>query len=260
VPAPSYTVVTCHFGDTFWIEHTLGRVDQLSDGRIEGVLIVDQDRQSGLNRDLLAGLPRVQEVLDFPADQEQVAILGHDHPAALNQALRQVDFCTSHVMVLDSDCFPIDTSWLDRLQDTTMAADPAKWGLTHPCLMVFPSALAPQLDFSEGLLEVGMDTGRLVGLQATRLGQQVEFSRPEGAFMGRKGTFYLGRSVYHHGSSSFASSADARLLGAVDVRTEAVYRQAVQEGRFSLTRMERALLAREQARVHVRSVVKRRTS
>ena len=56
VSPPSYTLVSCHFGDPFWITHMLKQVDALSDERIARVVLVDQSRESGA---LLATLPRV---------------------------------------------------------------------------------------------------------------------------------------------------------------------------------------------------------
>ena len=235
-----YTIITCHFGDPFWVRHCLTQVDRLSDDRIAGVIVVDQDRGSSAE---LARLPRVSSVVEFRVDEEQVEILGHDHPASLNRALAEVQLDTSHVIVLDSDCFPVDDRWLGLLQDITLAADPAKWGLTHPCLMAFPAAYARQVDFAEGLHEVGIDTGRLVGLQLARRGAEVSITRPEGAFRGKRGTFYLDRSIYHHGSSSFASSTDPRLNSVINPPMEALYRDCVTRGRFELSAGERARLA-----------------
>jgi hypothetical protein len=236
----TYTVVTSHFGDTFWIRHSLTQLDRLSDDRVERVVVIDQSRRQ---REELAALPRVADVVTFDPDERQIHTLGHDHPASLNRALATVDFVTSHVLILDSDCFPMDPSWLDELGDATVAMDPAKWGLSHPCLMSFPSAIAKRLDFAEGLEEVGLDTGRLVGLQLRRLGVAVQFSQPEAAFRGHRGYFYLGRKAYHHGSGSFGHSTDARLLRQVDRRTEAFFQGKVARGETTLSVRERVRLA-----------------
>lgn len=255
--AHDYTLVTCHFGDPFWIRHCLAQVDRHSDGRVAEVVVVDQDRGSAAN---LEALPRVREVLAFPVDDQQVAILGHDHPAALNRALAHIEVRTSHVLILDSDCFPVNPSWLDRLADVTVAADPAKWGLSHPCLMAFPAATRGSVDFAEGLAEVGLDTGRLVALQLARSGHDPHFTRPEGAFLGKRGTFYLERSVYHHGSASFASSTDIRLASTVDPVAESVYRRQVERNCYRLSRAQRARLQARQVARQVSSVVARASS
>ena len=228
----SYTVVTCHFGDPFWITHALTALDRHSDGRVRQVVVVDQSRCSEA---ALAKLPRVSRVLAFPVDQGEIGCVGHDHAASLNRALRSIAFSTSHVLVMDSDCFPVDPSWLDRLGDVTLAGDPQKLGLSHPCLMAFPREFAGAIDFAEGLREVFIDTGRLVGLQLARAGAAVAFTRPRRAFCGLRGDFYLDGTVYHHGSASFISSGDDRLRRQVSAAEEEFYRRLVARGQYGLT-------------------------
>jgi len=231
----TYTVVSCHFGDPFWITHTLNQIDALSDDRIASVVLVDQSRKSA---DYLTTLPRVGQVLTFPPDLDQISWMAHDHPASLNRAMAAIDFTTSHVLVLDSDCFPIDASWLDRLSNATMASDPFYGSLSHPCLMAFPAEVAPKLDFAEGIREIGIDTGRLVALQITKAGTPVTFTRPAVAFSGYRGHFYLDRSVYHHGSASFMAADDERLTRQVSPQREMRYRSYIEAGQFELPRRE----------------------
>jgi len=235
----SYTLVCCHFGDPFWITHALTQVDALSDERIASIVIVDQSRKSEA---MLKTLPRVTEVLTFPIDAEQVRGLGHDHPAALNRAMASVDFETSHIMVLDSDCFPLDDSWLDRLKDVTLAGDPAKAGLSHPCLMTFPTAMASIVDFTEGL-QVGIDTGRLVALQIAKAGLPVFLDQPlkQKGFGARHGHYYLQGSVYHHGLASFISAQNIRLTRQVSPHWEMIYQRRIAAGHFDLSVADRIL-------------------
>lgn len=235
----NYTVVTCHFGDRFWIAHCLEAVDALSDSRVVEVVIVDQSRESAA---FLQTLPRVGRVLDFPLDEEHIQSVGHDHAASLNRALRQCTFSTTHVIVLDSDCFPVKKNWLDELPEVCAAGDPMKWGLTHPCFVAIPVGLAARLDFSEGLLEVGIDTGRLIGLQIARLGTPIEIDAPVAAFRGTRGHFYFDESVYHHGSASFLSADDPRIRNKVNAAREAFYRNRILRGSFSISWLEYVLM------------------
>jgi len=250
VNPPSYTLVSCHFGDPFWITHMLKQVDALSDERIARVVLVDQSRESGA---LLATLPRVSEVLAFPPDLDQIEMMAHDHPASLNRAMSAIDFSTSHVLVMDSDCFPVDASWLDRLSHATMASDPFYGSLSHPCLMAFPAELAPRVDFADGIREIGIDTGRLVGLQIAKTGTKVTFARPEVAFSGYRGHFYLDRSVYHHGSASFIAAEDERLTRQVSPQREMRYRSYIEAGQFELPRREWLSLKRDGAKRRLKS-------
>ena len=200
---------------------------------------MDQSRNSA---GLLSELPRVREVLKFPVDQRQVALLGHDHPAALNRALAAGDIQTTHVIVLDSDCFPVSDRWLNAVDDITMASEPAYWSLSHPCFMVFPVAAAKHLDFAEGIAEVGIDTGRLCAMQLVKAGYAVSLSHPRAAFGGYRGHFYLNNAVYHHGSATFVSASDERLTRQVSTHVERRFRNAVASGRFELSLSDRIWL------------------
>ncbi len=237
----TYTIITCHFGDIFWINHCLRQIDKFSDSRIEAVIVVDQSRAAA---DALMRLPRVTKVLSFPKDATQIEILGHDHPAALNRALAELEIETSHIIILDSDCFPVNSGWLGKLRDLTVASDPAMWGLSHPCLMAFPVRFQHTLDFAEGLREVGLDTGRLVALQIARTGTEVWFTRAKPAFDGYKGDLYLSGSIYHHGSASLVEANIEQWLSGVrvDKYREVLFRRKVEHSNFEISTGEKMIL------------------
>jgi hypothetical protein len=249
-----FTSISCHFGDPFWITNTVKHIDEFSDARIATVIIVDQDRGSA---GWLSTLPRVSQVIDFPVDEHEVQLLGHDHPASLNRALRSIEVSTSHILILDSDCFPIDSGWLDVISNVTVASDPHYWSLSHPCLMALPSEARSCVDFSQGIAETGIDTGRLVALQLAQSGFPVTFTHPTPAFRGYRGHFYLNGSAYHHGSASFAHSSDERLVRQVNAEREPIFRNHVERGEYDFARGElanmrvRGALRRARARLKV---------
>ena len=237
----TYTLVIAHFGSTFWVRHTLEQVDRLGGPQIKAVVIIDQNRDGG---DELVGLPGSPTVIQFPQNHALIEAAGHDHPYALNRAIRETKFTSSHVMIMDSDCFPVDDSWLgilDQHDRPHLAMDPRGGGLTHPCFMVFPVDSVGFLDFQQGLISRGIDSGRLVGRQLAEARLKPLFLRPTLAAWG-KGHYYLERSVYHHGSGSFFSSNDHRLLKQANEDEDVIYRGAISEGRFSLTLVEKLQL------------------
>ena len=234
---PTYTVVSCHYGDLFWIRHMLTQVQALSDGAVKGAVIVDQSRNSA---DALRALPLVTEVLTFEPDLDQVAVEGHDHPAALDRALKHGTFSTSHIIVMDSDAFPLRQDWIKKLDDISLALVPGKAKLTHPCLMVFPVRVKDYVDFSEGYLErrdskSAPDTGRRVGKQLRERGEEVTLLPHTPAFNGYRGSFYLDGSYYHHGHGSFVSGEHAQYKGFVSLASEKLYRKRVLQHRFTLS-------------------------
>lgn len=242
----SYTVVTCHFGDRFWVGNLARRLADFHDPRIGQIVVVDQSRDS---MDFLLGLPGVTAVLEFPADEAQIALGGHDHPASLNRALAEYAFTTSHVVIFDSDAFPLAPDWVDLLEDVTLAEVPGSDGeLSHPCFMCFPVAAIPFIDFSEGFLQrvdhssrFRFDTGRMVAKQLRQRGYEVTVSRSKPGFSGFRGDLYLEGRVHHHGHASH-TSAPLDLRRSMSQKTEDLWKRKIQKTQMSLTPLDYVLL------------------
>lgn len=170
-------------------------------GQIAEIFVIDQNREKPpVNIDSRITL----RVKRFPSDPVQLELLGHDHPASLQQAIHSIRFSGERIIIMDSDCLPVNDQWSSKLSEVTMpllAADPAKWGLTHPCYMILEVSSLRYVNFSEGVSTVGIDTGRLVGHQLSSAGIQLKLDHGRPAPWGR-GYFYHGGAVYHHGSAS----------------------------------------------------------
>ncbi len=229
------TILTCHFGDRFWISQLLSAVAQFSDSSIREIVVVDQSRKS---EEWLLGQTNVNRVLTFPENHQEIALMGHDHASSLNRALSETIFTTSHILIMDSDCFPIRSGWLDNLANVTLASVPKNFGLSHPCFMLFPTSVRRDIDFQEGIYTIGMDTGRLVAAQLARAGFKVFFTQPTPAFQGLRGNFYLDGKLYHHAAGSFLSSINEVLLAQVNARQEIIFRRRVQTRDFNLSILE----------------------
>lgn len=242
----SYTVVTCHFGDLFWVSNLVQKLAGFDDPRVVEIVVVDQSRES---RGYLSGLPGVTAVLEFPADQPQIALGGHDHPASLNRALAGYAFTTSHVVIFDSDAFPLTPDWVDFLDDVILAELPGSGGeLSHPSFMCFPVTAIPFIDFSEGFLQrvdessrLRFDTGRMVAQQLRDRGYDVTVSPSKPAFSGFRGDLYLEGRVYHHGHASH-TSAPAHLRIFMSQRSENLWKRKVAKNQMSLSFLDYVLL------------------
>jgi hypothetical protein len=132
------------------------------------------------------------------------------HGSSINFLIHNVDFSTSHVILTDSDCFPVNSLWSDNLQfllqtyDAVCALEDNSSFLTHPCFMVIPAEMINKLDFLKHTQEYWIDTGRLVGLQLIELGYKVYFLQPKKVFpFASSSRYYLDQSFVHIGSSSF---------------------------------------------------------
>ena len=239
----TFTVVSCHFGDPFWITRLASELKRLTPDELDVRLrVVDQDR-GPTDSALVASLPGYPSVTQYPRARDEFELLGHDHPSSLNRALRE-SFSTSHVVVIDSDCSPSTSDWIAKVNavldgsDAIVAADHRLHGTSHPCFMVLPSEVCHRLDFAEGLREVGLDTGRLIGLQLTRLGLRVHFAHRTRAFGGFRGETYLDGRIYHHGHGSFRSSAHPQHQAIVAHDPDRFFRRKLIEGSLVLTRTE----------------------
>jgi hypothetical protein len=243
-----FTVVTAHFGDIFWVSllekslRSFSRPEEIAE-----FLVVDQDRDNQSASKIQSVSGRIK-VLAFPVNEEQIAELGHDHAQSLNNCM-QIEYSTDHIVIFDSDCFPINSKWLEKINEiikggyeAIVSRDPSKFGLSHPCFMVLPVESLQRLDFSEGLMEVGIDTGRLIGYQLHKMGYKVYWSDGKRASSRRGNYFYLDGSVYHHGSASFISSTQNKISSQVNFTTEEFFRKKVARGEFRLTALERFYL------------------
>ena len=237
---PTYTLVSCHYGDLFWIEHLLETVQRYGGSRVIEAVIVDQSRERA---EELAKLPLVRDVLTFEPNAEQIAVEGHDHPYALDRAVHEASFITSHIIVMDSDAFPTSDKWLENIPDIALALTPGSKRNTHPCFMVFPVGDRDIVNFSEGFLDRAQrkgapDTGRRVGTQLQEAGRAVTLLEHTPAFNGYRGSFYRDGTVYHHGHGSFMAGGHDQYKGFVSQASEKLYRKRILQGRFQLTPLD----------------------
>ncbi len=239
---PTYTVLSCHFGDVFWIDHLARSLRKFGSDQIKGFVVVDQSRE--MQREL-SQIPGVTDVISFPRDGDQIAQAGHDHAASLDRAIREFHFTTSHIILFDSDAFPTDPVWADNLMDVVLAEVPGSNGeLSHPCFMVFPVVAVPEMHFSERFLDrhdnatrFRFDTGRMVAQQLRNAGFEVFMLEPSPGFRGLRGEFYLGGKIYHHGHSSHTHAPkDLRVF--ISPKTEALWKKKISRGDWELWPMD----------------------
>lgn len=233
VSPKTFTVLTCHFGEGFWISHLARQLKRFGSGAVKELVVVNQNRGKKSEAQSLESIDGVTRVIEFPPDMAQMSYCGHDHPSSLDRALRTLIFSTTHVIVIDTDCFPVSEGWTDFEGDAVVAQVPGSPGLSHPCFMIFPVSAVNCVTFSANVIptkEIGsqatMDTGRLVGSQLIENGYRTQFLPETPAFGGYRGFFYMGASVYHHKHGSLTSHTLER--------NERIYRKKIVANDFTL--------------------------
>jgi glycosyltransferase involved in cell wall biosynthesis len=208
--------ITAHFHDFGWTEMLIRQIRATTPADcIREIIIIDQDR-SLHSRARLSASDSLIRVVQYPKEKALFKLLGHDHPAVLNQAIKEAQ--GDWICLFDSDAHPIKSDWLSscaeilKKHDAILAEDPLRPGMSHPCFMLLQRKhTSLSLRFDEGLLEMQSasgqvaernDTGRMIRKQLVAAGEQVYLAEPDRAFDGSWGSFYLD-CVYHHGSGSF---------------------------------------------------------
>jgi hypothetical protein len=238
-------LLTTHFGDLVWVKTLLERfrrvIPEIADHHI---YVIDQDRTPTSAGRLREAVGPVR-ILRYPVSPPHVEWTGHDHANVLNLAVRDVPNET--LILFDSDAHPVGPTLRSRLEELLQESDAVLAGNgphgtdTHPSFMVFgPTVDRARLFFDADLFEHAVDTGRKIYGQIETMHLRATVLPAEPAFDGRWGTFFLDRSVYHHGSGSFGSSADRRLQVQAESwrRRERIFRRHVLRGDYSLTRAD----------------------
>jgi hypothetical protein len=131
-----------------------------------------------------------------------------DHGNSLNYALANTSFLGEYVLILDNDCFPMSQFWMKNIQSllgaysAIVAEAPKTYYLTHPCLMILPKKALGSLDFIEGMVKLGFDTGRLIGLQLCNVHIMTSIQLSVREYRGL-GITYMNRSFLHLVATSY---------------------------------------------------------
>lgn len=242
-------LLTTHFGDPFWVQLLLTRArNAFPDLTDADIFVIDQDRTNRSAERLRAALGPVH-VLRYPRSEPHFETTGHDHAHVLNRAVREIE---AEVLILfDSDAHPVRPQVGARIADlftefdAVVAASAYEGTFSHPSFMAFgPQVSRDCLFFDADQLERRVDTGRKIYEQLCSLGLRASLLRPSPAFEGLWGTFYLERSIYHHGSGSFEAAGDPRFLRQVATwrREEHFFRRKIERGVYTVRPFEARLV------------------
>jgi hypothetical protein len=213
-----FTVVSCHFGSSFWIHNLIYGLNK-SDGVSEIVVghhfdqaDLDHGRTELPNLDSLKQL-RVWEKKSKHRPQHPSV----SHATLLNEIVSSYDFKTEFAVILDSDMCILNENWLLNLKekmrdfDVLLGVSHENRFLTHPCLMVFRTKLKSKIKFEplstkvqydSGRKEFREDTGSRIGFDLLRKNVKVRLSEPDTLYPNRFFHIYLEGDIAHVGGQS----------------------------------------------------------
>lgn len=220
--SPTLTLVSCHFGDHFWINTAVSKYLETDINNLIKKILISDQQTSGSGQifpplNLLANTEIPIEIIQTKFNNSNHASFQHGY--AIMTLLKSGKINTTHVLLTDSDCFPVNAIWNDEIKNTlgsynaVCALQDNSSCLTHPCFMILPTTSLPYLDFMRNMTidhDFWVDTGRLIGLDLLNLGLKVKFLKPIRLFRNKsQEMFYQNRSILHIGSASFRERTEA---------------------------------------------------
>ena len=217
----SFTAVSCHFGSDFWIKQLIGSL--IHDKFISEIVIGHFFHPSDLTYQLtdrvkpesISKVTLIEKISEDKPPHPSEA-----HAEMLMHILKNHQFSTEYVLVLDSDMVVLDNIWTKNLSekmvgfDAILAISHREKSQTHPCLMAFHKDLIPQINlhpfhiraqYDRKQKEFREDTGVSIGSQLLKSGYKVRFTEPTSLYGGRFFHKYLEGQIAHIGSQSLKS-------------------------------------------------------
>lgn len=206
------SILVTHFGDTRWTRLLINRILETSSEEVLEIYILNQDRNDNSLIDLTSSSLKIS-IVNAPkwALSNVSSSLGasYDHGSSLNYAMSNLEFLGSYILILDNDCFPMNQNWINSIQSllrehsAMLAEAPKTFYLTHPCFMLIPKYAIKNLDFLQGMIELGFDTGRLIGLQLSSMHIKPNVQLSTREYKGI-GWTYLNRNFLHLVATSYS--------------------------------------------------------
>ena len=202
------TVLTVHYGDTFWINNLLAQLEFVPE--VTKVIIGTRMREV----ENIVKTSKAQIVKD---DSSHNPHASWDHSEVLT-ILKKQKIETEFVLILDTDILGIE-NLLEHLallpispNMAVLAVDPKHRYLSHPCFMLIPSKIFTELDMlprkysfyeKRGQKNFLLDTGRSISFQLREKNVDVFLIHSQKWIRGLNWDYYWDIGLIHLGSSSF---------------------------------------------------------
>lgn len=198
------TVVTCHYGDVYWVNQLLNYFQINCYEFIDTIYVIDNSGNFEVpNLNIGIDVKRI-EFLKLPPGSPQ-------HANSLQAFLNSFQIETPKLLIVDSDVVFLNNDWIDKFMwdsehEAHLAIQEGSRYLTHPCFNLISSQRIKFIDYTEGMSEFGFDTGRLIGLQLARNRVSVKKIYPQRYYSNSFGYSYSNESFVH------ATSGSVRLM------------------------------------------------
>ena len=212
-----FTVVTCHFGSDFWIKQLVSSLEpnELISKVYVGHHFQPSDTELNISDRITFNGKKIN-VIEKISD-EKPPHPSDAHAEMLLYILKNCEFTTPYILILDSDIVILKETWAHYLEsklqgyDAMLAISNLERSRTHPCFMAFRKELLSVIDikpfhtliqYDRKLKEYREDTGSNTGSVLLKLKYRVRFTEPKSLFQGRFFHKYLQGEIAHVGSQS----------------------------------------------------------
>lgn len=200
----SIAIVVAWFGETKFLQDWYISVIQKIP-IVSRIIVIDQ------NRGLVTRV--IGEKIDYFSVPRTTSFASLDHAISINQAVENISFSESHILITETDSIVLSSTLLNNLDDVShldffLTANPGKKNESHPNFMLMKTECLRYLDFTEGLgqskKESSSDTGRKVYGQLKTRGFTGILIESQDVYKGKFGYLYLyrGLNIWHVSSMS----------------------------------------------------------
>jgi len=222
----SFTVITTHYGDQFWVDLLVKQIH--NEGQIKEILIAQNYSSSEIKSGWTSPYSTHEDypkVKVLTKENEYPEHASKQHTDLLNWTTQNHLFLGEFVVFFDSDCFPVDVNWLTKVDEllndyeAILSMNPTSRFSVHVCFLVIKSEILKEVNFNferhttvrdGNKFELRKETGSDLAFILSRKKHKIYLLEPEYIF-GRLGTTtYLGGKIVHIGGQSFINRSDIK--------------------------------------------------
>jgi hypothetical protein len=222
----TFSVVTTHYGDPFWVNFLIEQIQ--SQKKIIEIVVA----QNYSNKEIELGWTKPYSSNN---NDKRIKLLtkknskpdhaSKQHTELLNWTIKNHTFSGDYIIFFDSDSFPIQSDWLKKIEilleknDAILSMNATTRFSVHVCFIVMKREILKEIYFNfenhatlrdGNHFELRIETGSDLAFQLLRKNYKTYLLEPQLAIKGSTTTAYLNKSILHIGSQSFVSRPDIK--------------------------------------------------